>query len=57
MEEKVKKIRGVVIKPRTTKTAPQPISLKGEDRERLFKEAVKKVMTTHADVLKALAKR
>ena len=47
---------GITLKPRR-KVAPKPLDLSSEKGQRLFWESVKRVMETHADVIKALAKR
>jgi hypothetical protein len=47
---------GITLKPRI-KVAPKPLDLSSKDGQRLFWESVKRVMTTHARVIKALAER
>lgn len=47
---------GITLKLRI-KVAPKPVDLSSEAGQRLFREAMQRVMATHADVIKALAKR
>jgi hypothetical protein len=47
---------GITLKPRR-KVAPKPLDLSSEKGQRLFWESVKRVMATHARVIKALAER
>lgn len=48
---------GVVIKARTAKQRPVPMDLSGEQGTRLVLTTAKRVMATHAKVIKALAHR
>jgi hypothetical protein len=47
---------GITLKPRI-KVAPKPLDLSSEDGQRLFWKSVRRVMATHARVIKALAER
>lgn len=55
--EALAKKYGITLKPRRKVVAPKSIDLSSEEGQRLFWESVKRVMATHADVIKALAKR
>ena len=48
---------GVVIKTRRARLKPVPMDLSGEQGSRLVLNSAKRVMTTHAKVIKALANR
>lgn len=47
----------VEIKEKREKVRPAPMDLSGKEGQRIVMAAAKRVMTTHADVIKALAKR
>jgi hypothetical protein len=47
---------GVEPKEKREKVRPVPMDLSGKDGQRVVMAAAKRVMTTHADVIKALAK-
>jgi hypothetical protein len=48
---------GVVVKRRRPKQKPVPMDLSSEQGTRLVLNSAKRVMKTHADVIKALANR
>ena len=48
---------GVVVKPRRAKQKPVPMDLSGEQGTRVVMNSAKRVMATHAKVIKALARR
>lgn len=48
---------GIEPKEKRKKVRPVPMDLSGKDGQRVVLAAAKRVMTTHADVIKALAKR
>ncbi|UWE18038.1 hypothetical protein [Herbaspirillum huttiense] len=47
----------IVIAQHRRKTAPAPMSLSGPAGKRVVVSAAKRVMKTHSEVIKALAKR
>ncbi|WP_257825104.1 hypothetical protein [Burkholderia glumae] len=52
-----RKLYGIELKPRTGPVRPVCIDLSGPEGERVWRAALKRVMATHAAVIKALAKR
>lgn len=56
MTAKVKKTYGIQLKQRRP-VKPVQVFLAGSDGDQIFRSAVKRVIETHTDVLKALAKR
>lgn len=56
-EQVMNKKYGVELKEKREKVRPVPMDLSGKDGQRVVMAAVKRVMTIHADVIKALAKR
>lgn len=52
-----RKLYGIELKPRGEPVRPIPIDLSGPEGERIVRSAVKRVLETHKDVIKALAKR
>ena len=48
---------GITLKPRTGKHPPVRMDLGSDEGKRRFRDAVNKVMATHAEVINALAKR
>lgn len=48
---------GVELKQKREKVRPAPMDLSGKDGQRVVMAAARRVMATHADVIKALAKR
>ncbi|WP_429949313.1 hypothetical protein ACQYWY_20455 [Comamonas sediminis] len=48
---------GIEINQKRDKVRPVPMDLSGKDGQRVVMAAAKRVMTTHAEVIKALAKR
>jgi hypothetical protein len=53
----MKKNYGVTLKPRTGKQSPVEMRLDTKDGSRVVRSAAKRVIVTHAKVIKALAKR
>jgi len=53
----MKKQYGVEVKGQREKVCPVPMDLSGKDGRRVVMSAAKRVIATHADVIKALAKR
>lgn len=53
----MKKQYGVEVKDQREKVRPVPMDLSGKEGRRVVMSAAKRVMATHADVIKALAKR
>lgn len=53
----MKKDYGIELKPRAGPVRPASMDLSGEPGRRIVMAAAKRVMKTHADVIKALAKR
>lgn len=53
----MKKTYGVTLKTRTEKQRPVQMSLTNKDGSRVVKSAAKRVISTHAKVIKALANR
>ena len=56
-ESLMKKTYGVTLKPRPGKQRPVSMELQGKDGSRVVLSAAKRVMSTHAKVIKALANR
>lgn len=52
-----RKIYGIELKKLREPVVPRSVDLSGPDGERIVRDAVKRVMATHAAVLKALGKR
>ncbi len=52
-----KKIHGITIRTRTEPVRPVKMDLSGPEGTRVVLAAARRVMATHAKVLKALAKR
>lgn len=57
MVDKSKINEVIVIAQHRSKTAPAPMSLSGPAGKRVVVNAAKRVMKTHSEVIKALAKR
>lgn len=53
----MKKTYGLVLKEKREPVRPVPMNLANEEGARLWLAAAKRVMTTHAKVIKALAMR
>lgn len=53
----VRKTYGITIRTRTEPVRPVRMDLSGPEGERIWLEAARRVIATHAKVLKALAKR
>lgn len=52
-----RKIHGIIILPRREPIRPVDIDLSGPEGERIVRTAVRRVLATHAKVIKALAER
>jgi len=55
--EEIENRYGIKINPNRKRVRPIPLDLTSEASRRLVMETAKRVMTTHADVLAALARR
>ncbi|WP_192805215.1 MULTISPECIES: hypothetical protein [Noviherbaspirillum] len=55
--EKPKKTYGVKVVPKKTVQRAIQVSLANKEGSRVIRSAVRRVLVTHADVIKALAKR
>jgi hypothetical protein len=53
----MKKTYGIEVKARTSPQRPVKIDLSGKEGSRVVNTAAKRVITTHAHAIKALAKR
>ena len=53
----MKKTYGVTLKAKTEKQRPVPMTLVGPEGSRVVLSAAKRVIATHAKVIKALAQR